>query len=230
MTTRNHTLDALVFDAYGTLLDVHSIATRAESLVPGHGADLSRRWRVKQLEYTWLQSLMHPTGRGRDDFAGVTALALEYAVAELALPLDAAARRELCDAYLALDAFPDAVPALTALAPRPRWILSNGTLRMLEPALRHAGIAELLDGVLSVDAAGIYKPAPAVYRLAAERLGIAPPRIGFVSSNGWDITGARAFGFTTFWVNRAEMPVERHGPAPHHILATLAELPNLLGA
>lgn len=222
------TVAAIVFDAYGTLLDVHSVAARAEVLAPGHGADLSRLWRTKQLEYTWLQSLMDPAGRHRADFAGVTAQALDYALAALALPLSSEARQRLCDAYLTLDAFPDAAPALAALAPRPRWVLSNGTLTMLEPALRHAGLADALDGVLSVDAAGIYKPAPAVYQLAVDALALPPARIGFVSSNGWDAIGARAFGFTTFWVNRTEAPLDRHGPAPHHILATLMDLPGLL--
>lgn len=221
---------ALVFDAYGTLLDVYSVAARAEAMVPGHGADLARLWRARQIEYTWLQSLMDPTGRTRDDFARVTALALDYAVAALALPLASEARERLCEAYLTLDAFPDAGPALAALAPRPRWVLSNGTLAMLEPALRHAGVAHALTGVLSVDAAGIYKPAPAVYQLAVDALALPPARIGFVSANCWDAIGARAFGFTTFWVNRTASAMDRHGPAPHHVLASLADLPALLPA
>ena len=219
-------VDALVFDAYGTLFDVHAVVARAEELLPGHGAMLSRLWRTKQLEYTWLQSLMGPSAR--EDFEAVTAHALDYALAELGLPLGAGARRDLCDAYLTLTPFPDVHAALEALAPRPRWILSNGTLAMLAPLVRHCGLDRHLDGVLSVEAAGIYKPSPRVYQLAQDRLGVPALRIGFVSSNGWDAIGAKAFGFTSFWINRAGAPVDRHGPPPDRIIATLADLPALL--
>ena len=118
------------------------------------------------------------------------------------------------DAYLTLQPFPDVPPRLPRLAPRPRWILSNGTLAMLEPLVRHHGLDAHLDGVLSVDAAGIFKPSPRVYQLAADRLRLPAARIGFVSSNCWDAIGAKAFGFTTFWINRTGAPVDRHGPAP----------------
>ena len=219
-------IDALVFDAYGTLFDVHSVAREGERLAPGHGAVLSQLWRTKQLEYTWLQSLMET--RPREDFAAVTTHALDYALAALDLPLSASDRRRLRDAYLSLEPFPDVRRALAALAPRPRWILSNGTLAMLEPLVRSSGLEGELDGVLSVDAAGIYKPSPRVYGLATERLRMAPSRIGFVSSNGWDATGAKACGFTTFWINRTGAPVEQHGAPPDRIIASLSELPSLL--
>lgn len=209
---------AFVFDAYGTLLDVHSVAARAEALVPGQGAALSQLWRTKQLEYTWLGSLMER----REDFAAVTRAALDYALAALVLPVPPVDREALLDEYLRLAAFPDARTTLEQLAPRPRLILSNGTLAMLEPVLRHAGLADVIDDVLSVDAVGVYKPSPRVYRLAADRLGLAPERIAFVSSNGWDATGAKAFGFTTFWINRTAAPIERHGPAPDHVVGSLA--------
>ena len=217
---------AWVFDAYGTLFDVHSLAVIAERLAAGKGAELSRLWRTKQLEYTWLASLM--ATKPREDFAALTGKALDYAIAALDLPWGSAERAELLAGYRSLTPFPDAKAALLALAPCPRWILSNGTLAMLEPLLRASGIGALLDGVLSVDAAGIYKPAPQVYRLAVERLQVAPAQIGFVSANGWDATGAKAFGLTTFWINRAGQPVERHGPAPDFIVASLAELPALV--
>ena len=223
-------IEALVFDAYGTLFDVHSVAALGEELAPGHGVDLARIWRAKQLEYTWLQSLMARPGRPRDDFAKVTAHGLDYAIAALVLPLSAVQRQQLCDAYLTLDAFDEVADTLRALAPRPRLILSNGTLAMLEPALRHAGLSSLLDGVLSVDEVDVYKPDPKVYQLAADRLALPPSRIGFVSANCWDAIGARACGFTTFWINRMEAPVDRHGAPPHHVLATLADLPALLEA
>jgi 2-haloacid dehalogenase len=215
---------AFVFDAYGTLFDVHSIAALAEELAPGNGAALSRIWRTKQLEYTWLQSLMATSRFPREDFAALTAHALDYAISALILPLDGDARRRLLDAYQRLDPFPGTRDVLAALAPRPRWILSNGTRAMLEPLARFTGLGELLDGILSVDDAGIYKPSPRVYQLAVDRLGLSPADIAFVSSNGWDAAGAKVFGFTTFWINRDGVPIERHAPEPDFVLGSLPEL------
>lgn len=216
---------AFVFDAYGTLFDVHSVTALAERLAPGRGAELSRLLRAKQLEYTWLQSLMQASAQPREDFERITAHALDYAIAALVLPLGTVDQQQLRDAYLTLAAFPDARPALAALAPRPRWILSNGTIAGLTPLVRHNRMEDVVDGVLSVDAVDVYKPAPRVYALAADRLGLPPERIAFVSSNCWDAIGARAFGFTAFWVNRSGAPADRHGPPPHHVLSSLAELP-----
>jgi 2-haloacid dehalogenase len=221
-------VDALVFDAYGTLFDVHSVTALAETLAPGRGTALSQLWRMKQLEYTWLTSLMISPALPRPDFADVTAQALDFALAALGIDLGSGERARLQGAYLTLAPFPDVATALAQLAPRPRWILSNGTLGMLEPLVRHTGLDVHLDGVLSVDPAGIYKPNPRVYQLALDRLPVPPPRIGFVSSNGWDAIGAKAFGFTTFWINRTGAPVDRHGPAPDRIISTLADLPPLL--
>jgi 2-haloacid dehalogenase len=219
---------AIVLDAYGTLYDVHSITALAETLAPGQGGALSRIWRAKQLEYTWLQSLMIAPSRPRDDFGAVTAHALDYAIAQLMLPLDATERQGLLDAYLRLEPFPDAADALATLAPRPRWILSNGTLAMLEPLVRSSTLAPHVDGILSVDAAGIFKPSPRVYQLAVDRLQLAPADIAFVSSNGWDAAGAKAFGFTTFWINRGGDPVERHAAAPDYVVGSLANVPPVL--
>jgi 2-haloacid dehalogenase len=221
-------IQAFVFDAYGTLFDVHSVVALAETLAPGRGNALSQLWRSKQLEYTWLTSLMNPGGAGRDDFAALTSRALDYALAALAIDLDENARTRLRDAYLTLSPFPDAAAALSALAPRPRWILSNGTAAMLEPLVRASGLGAHLDGVLSVDAAGIFKPSPRVYQLAVDQLRLPAPRIGFVSSNCWDALGAKAFGFTTFWINRLRAPVDRHGAPPDRIIGTLADLPPLV--
>ena len=215
---------AFVFDAYGTLFDVHSIAMLAETLVPTQGGALSRIWRTKQLEYTWLSSLMISPTRPREDFAAITAQALEYAVAQLMAPLDAAGRQQLLDAYRHLAPFPDAHDALAALAPRPRWILSNGTLAMLEPLVRDSPLAAHIDGILSVDDADIYKPSPRVYQLAVDRLRLAPADIAFVSSNGWDAAGAAAFGFRSVWINRQGDPVERHAPAPEFIFGSLSHV------
>lgn len=222
-------VDALVFDAYGTLFDVQSMVTLAERLFPGHGAALSQLWRTKQLEYTWLQSLMSSPTFRREDFAALTAHALDYAAEALKLSPQAAARHRLLDAYLDLSPFPDVAPALSALAGISRLILSNGTRQMLELLAASTGIAAHLDGILSVDAAGIYKPSPRVYQLAVDHLKLAPVRIGFVSSNGWDVAGAKAFGLTSIWVSRAGAPLERHGPKPDALIASLAELPALVG-
>lgn len=227
-TAKRAVVDALVFDAYGTLFDVQSVSGIAERLFPSRGAALSQLWRTKQLEYTWLQSLMQSPTQRRDDFAAVTAAALEYAAAALGLQLVAAARHRLLDAYLELTAFPDAELALAHLAPLPLSILSNGTREMLEPLVAGSGMARYIDTVISVDAAGIYKPSPRVYQLAVDHLKLLPVRIGFVSSNGWDAIGAKAFGFTVFWVRRNDAPLDRHGPRPDYIISSLAELPALV--
>ncbi len=216
-------LRALVFDAYGTLLDVHSVVTHADRLFAGRGAALSELWRAKQLQYTWLRSLM-----GRyEDFAGVTAAALEHACAALGLPFDDAIRGRLMGAYLALDPFPDAAPALAALRP-PKAILSNGCPAMLESAVRHAGLDRLLDAVLSVDAVKAYKPDPRVYQLAVDHFGVGRAEIGFVTSNYWDAAGAEAFGFRVFWINRAGSVPDGLDAAPV-VLRTLTDLPARLG-
>jgi 2-haloacid dehalogenase len=206
------------------LYDVHSVVTLAEQLAPRQGAVLSQLWRTKQLEYTWLSSLMRSPGYARADFSTLTAHALDYAVAQLMVPLDASERQRLLDAYRSLAPFPDATEALAQLGPRPRWILSNGTLGMLTPLVASSSLAPHIDGILSVDDAGIYKPAPAVYQLAVDRLRLPAEQIAFVSSNGWDAAGAKVFGFTTFWINRYGVPVERHAPEPDFIVGSLANI------
>jgi len=213
-------VQAYVFDAYGTLFDVNSVGALAERLAPGHGAAIARSWRTKQLEYTWLGSLMER----RSDFAAVTEQALDYTLAELMLPLDADARARLIEAWLELPPYPDAIETLDALAPMPRIVLSNGTRGMLDPLLEHSGVAAHVDGVISVDEAGVYKPSPRVYELAAQRLKLAPEQIGFVSANGWDAVGAKAYGFTVWWINRAGIPIDRHGPAPDSVIGELREV------
>jgi len=221
-------VDALVFDAYGTLFDVYSVETTAESFFPGRGTDLSRVWRAKQLEYTWLQSLMQSASQGREDFAALTAHALDYACAALRLASTAQIRHRLLDAYLDLAPFPDALATLPGLTPLPRIILSNGTREMLEPLAAATGVAQHMDAIISVEAAGTYKPSPRVYQLAVDHLQLLPLRIGFVSSNAWDAIGAKAFGLTSIWVNRTGVPIDRHGPAPDAMIESLIELPALV--
>jgi 2-haloacid dehalogenase len=213
-------VQAFVFDAYGTLFDVHSVAGLAERLAPGHGAAISNLWRTKQLEYTWLGSLMER----RSDFAAVTEQALDYALSALLLPLGAEARAQLIEAWLDLKPYPDAIATLSRLAPRPRWILSNGTRSMLDPLIERSGVGAHLAGVMTVDEAGVYKPSPRVYALATNRLQLAPSQIGFVSANAWDAVGAKACGFTVWWINRAGLPIDRHGPAPDSIIGELSEV------
>jgi 2-haloacid dehalogenase len=228
-STPTYSVDALIFDAYGTLFDVHSVTETAEHLMPGHGAAFSRLWRSKQLEYTWLQSLMQSPMQRREDFAALTAHALDYAAAGLGIALAGTARHRLMDAYLDMSPYPDAVSTLARLAPRPRLILSNGTRAMLEPLAAATGVARHLDVILSVDAAGVYKPSPRAYQLALDHLKFLPVRIGFVSANAWDAIGAKAFGFTSFWINRDHAPLDRHGPRPDATLNSLSDVVQLVG-
>ena len=216
---------ALVFDAYGTLFDVHSVVALCEALWPGRGAQLSQLWRTKQLEYTWLRSLM-----GRyEDFARVTEAGLRYACAALQLPCDDAKCARLLQAYLNLATFPEVADTLRQLRGIKLAILSNGAPAMLRDVVSNSGLGGLIPDVLSVDELKIYKPAPQVYQLAVDRLGAPAQAIGFVSSNGWDAAGAKSFGFRTFWVNRAGAPRDGLGFAPDHELGSLAELPTLVG-
>ncbi|MGZ5650600.1 MAG: haloacid dehalogenase type II [Usitatibacter sp.] len=215
-----------MFDAYGTLFDVHSVARFADTFFPGKGAALSAAWRTKQLEYTWLRSLM-----GRyEDFNRVTASSLEWALESLGLQAEEAARRALMDEYRSLATFPEVPAALEALASRrPLAILSNGHPDMLNAVVDHNGLrGRFRGGVLSVHPARVFKPDPSVYRLAEEQLGVPRALMGFVSSNGWDAAGAKTFGFQVFWINRAGTPVERLGVRPDETLKDLDGLVKLL--
>ncbi len=218
MTVDALPVDALVFDAYGTLYDVHSVLARGESFFPGKGAELSRLWRAKQLEYTWLRSLMQ---RYRP-FSAVTREALAYACEALGLELTAERMEALMGEYNMLAPFPEVAASFERLKGVKRAILSNGSPDMLEPLVAHSGLA--LDAVISVDEVGVFKPAPAVYELAVRKLNIDKKRIGFVSSNGWDALGAKSFGFSVFWINRARAPVDRLGFSPDRIVAGLDEI------
>jgi len=209
--------EALVFDAYGTLYDVHAVIARCETLWPGKGAALSQLWRARQLEYTWLRSLM----RRYVPFSQVTRDALAYACGALELPLDKSRADALMQAYLNLAAFPDVAGMMRKIRGRKAAILSNGSPDMLDPLVQNSGLA--FDAVLSVDAVKIFKPAPEVYALAEKQLGTK--RIGFVSSNCWDALGAKSYGYTVYWVNRGGTPVDRLGFQPDQVLGSLEELP-----
>jgi 2-haloacid dehalogenase len=213
---------AVLFDAYGTLLDVHGVTVLSDQLYPGHGSALSTLWREKQLQYTWLRTL---AGRYAD-FWEITGDALEYATERLGLKLDPSGKARLMAAYDSLAPFPDALPALAAVAAQglPLAVLSNGTPRMLEVAFSAAGLSDRFTALLSVDAVGQYKTAPEAYRVAIQTFGGAPGDFVLVSSNGWDVAGAALFGFRTFWVNRLTAPVERMGVVPSAIGDSLAEV------
>ena len=215
-------LQALVFDAYGTLYDVHSVIERCDQLWPGKGAALSQLWRTKQLEYAWQRTLM----RRYAPFSQITKDALEYCCAALKLPLDAAKADTLWQAYLRLAPYPDVPGALQALAGRKMAILTNGSPDMIDPLVRHSGLK--FDAVLSVDAVKQFKPVPEVYQLAIDRLGVAKAEIGFVSSNCWDALGAKSFGFRVYWINRTGAPVDKLGFQPDGLLSTLGDLPAAL--
>ena len=202
---------AFVFDAYGTLFDVHSIVDVARTIAPDPQA-LSLLWRQKQLEYTWLRSLMERY----EDFWVVTGQALRYAMRRLGITATEAQVAALMDAYLSLQPFAEVPSALRGLADTPLAILSNGSPRMLEGAVRSSGLDGVFAHVLSVDAVGLYKPSPRVYELAPLALGVEPDEILFVSSNGWDVAGAAAFGFPTCWCHRAHAPAEELDVTPDH--------------
>ena len=208
---------AFVFDAYGTLFDVHAAIGRHRAAAGPDADRFSEIWRGKQLEYTWTHTL---AGR-YVDFWTLTERALDFSFARFA-SVDRALKPQLLDAYLTLDAFADARAVLRDLKRRGETtaILSNGSPRMLAAAVEAAKIGADLDAVLSVDTIRIYKPRPEVYAMVTERFKLTPADVVFVSSNRWDVMGAAAFGFRTAWVNRAKLP-EEYGPAPDMVLADL---------
>ena len=216
---------ALVFDAYGTLFDVHSVMAKLKEYYSDRAESLSQLWRTKQLEYTWLLSLM---GRYRD-FRQITQDALIFTCRSLKVPLEPTVLEQLLEAYLHLDAYPEVGTALANLAPMPRVILSNGSPRMLEVVVASAGLSGSISQIISVDTVKIFKPSPRVYQLAAETLGLAPHTIGFVSSNAWDACGAKAFGFWTCWLNRSQSPWEEMGLSFDVTVSQLAELVDMMG-
>lgn len=215
---------AIVFDAYGTLFDPFAVKTRAEELFPGHGAALSQLWRAKQLEYSWLRTLM-----GRyENFWKITEDALLFACRALKLSCDENQRKQLMQVYLTLPAFPEVKQALEKLSNLPLSILSNGTPEMLTPLVAANGLTHCFKNVFSVDALQMYKPRPEVYQHAVNNLGVPKEAVGFISSNFWDVAGATSFGFRTYWLNRASAPADGLGLIPSAVLSTLTELPGIL--
>jgi len=219
-------IEACVFDAYGTLFDVQSAARRAEGRLGDLWRPIAETWRAKQLQYTWLRSL----GGRHADFWQVTGDALDFALSSSGVH-DTTLRDELMTLYLSLDLYGDVKSTLLNLRAHglKLAVLSNGSPRMLTTAGEHAGISGILDAVLSVEAVGVYKPHPSVYRLAVDTFALPPERMCFVSSNGWDAFSAKAFGYRVLWCNRSGQPAEHIPDRPDAEAATLAVLPALLG-
>jgi 2-haloacid dehalogenase len=221
------TVRAVVFDAYGTLLDFASAAERAGDELGERWRALADLWRRKQLEYTWLRSLM----RRHVDFWQVTGESLDFALQSLGIH-DPVLRKRLMDLYLQLDAYPDARGSLLALREQGLRlaVLSNGSTGMLDAGIRNSRLDDLLDVVMSVEEVGIYKPSPEVYGMAARQLDLLPGEIGFVSANSWDAHGASAFGFRVAWCNRSGQPPDRLPGAPEVEVRSLSDLPAFFAA
>jgi 2-haloacid dehalogenase len=209
-----------VFDAYGTLFDVHSVVEAGREITSDPVA-LSIMWRQKQLEYTWLRALMGTYA----DFWAVTEAALRYTIRRLGLTATEPQVRGLMDAYLSLACFPEVKAALGRLAGRPRAVLSNGAPAMLAAAVAVSGLGALLEHVISVDRVKTYKPSPLVYALGPDTLGVSAGELLFVSSNGWDVAGAKAFGYQVAWCNRTGAPEEELGVRADRVISSLDDLP-----
>jgi 2-haloacid dehalogenase len=192
------TIKAVVFDAYGTLYDIQSVAEVTEQAFPGYGEIITQIWRIKQLEYTWLRSLM----RRYEDFWVITRDSLAYTLRILGLKSDSGSFARIMDKYLHLDLYPDAAAALAAMRGNKLAILSNGSTAMLNALVANSGLGRVLDATISVDAKKIFKPAPEAYSLIEETLGVSPTQVLFVSSNPWDACGAKAFGLNVAWIER----------------------------
>jgi 2-haloacid dehalogenase len=208
MATSQQRIKVVAFDAF-PIFDARPVSALAEALFPGRGADLSNAWRTRQFEYQWLRAL---SGRYAD-FWQTTDEALGFAARMLHLDLDPVKRAQLMQAYLDLRAWPDAAPALGSLKQSGLRLafLSNMTARMLHSAIGNSGLNGLFEHVLSTDRIASYKPDPAAYRMAMEEFNVAREEILFVAFAGWDVAGARWFGYPTFWVNRMDQPAEELG-------------------
>jgi len=243
-------IKAVVFDAYGTLYDIQSVAAVTEQAFPGHGEMITQIWRIKQLEYSWLRSLM---GRYAN-FNSITRDSLAYSLRVLGLSADADVFDRIMDKYLALDLYPDALATLAAMNDRPHANLSNGSPAALQALVKASGLDRVLHATISVDAVKIFKPSPQAYALIQPALGVDPAEVLFVSSNPWDVCGAKAFGLKVAWIERVSpeaiaeacatsdlvppltmfkalrTQMDELGFAPDHRIAALSELPELVAS
>jgi 2-haloacid dehalogenase len=244
------TIKAVVFDAYGTLYDIQSVAGVTETAYPGYGELITQIWRIKQLEYTWLRSLMNRY----EDMSVITRESLAYTLNCLGLKYDAAVFDRIIDKYVHLDLYPDARQTLDALKGRKLAILSNGSTDMLDALVRNTGLDAVLDATISIDSEKIFKPSPQAYKLIETTIGVAPTDVLFVSSNPWDACGAKSFGLKVAWIERVtpqdmasaleksapvtpltlfkalRMQMDQLGCEPDHRIGALSDLPKLVAA
>jgi 2-haloacid dehalogenase len=242
------TIKAVVFDAYGTLYDVQSVADVTDDAFPGYGEIITQVWRIKQLEYTWLRSLM----QRYEDFSVLTRNSLAYTLRILGLTYDESVFERIIEKYLHLDLYSDAMSALAALRGRKLAILSNGSTDMLNALVHNSGLDRVLDATISIDSKRIFKPSPAAYTLIEEKLGVPPAEVLFVSSNPWDACGAKSFGLNVAWIERVtpeamalacvksdslppltmfkaiRMQMDELGVEPDHRIRTLSDLPKIV--
>lgn len=242
------TIKAVVFDAYGTLYDIQSVAGVTEEAFPGYGEIITQIWRIKQLEYTWLRSLMNRY----QDFSVVTRESLVYTLRMLGLKYDDDAFKRIIEKYLHLDLYPDAMAALAAMKDKKLAILSNGSPDMLNALVRSSGLDRVLDATISVDANKTFKPSPQAYTLIETTLRTSPRDVLFISSNPWDACGAKSFGLNVAWIERVtpqamaeaciksdvvppltmfkalRTQMDELGLTPDHRIRALSELPDLL--
>lgn len=219
-------IQGIVFDLYGTLYDVHSVAALCESLYPQRGREISVLWRQKQLEYTWLRSLMAQYA----DFERATEDSLNFTSSHLGLALDDQRRASLCEAYLRLTPFPEVPAALADLNARgiPLAILSNGSIHSIDAVVSNSGLSAAFAHLISVEHVRIFKPHASVYELAEKAFGLSRASILFVSSNAWDVTGASYFGYRTCWVNRGRATFDELGQRPSHMVSGVDGILELL--
>jgi 2-haloacid dehalogenase len=241
------TIKAVVFDAYGTLYDVQSVADVTDEAFPGYGDIITQVWRIKQLEYSWLRSLM----QRYEDFSVVTRDSLSYTLKILGLTYDESVFEHIIEKYLHLDLYPDATAALAALHGRKLAILSNGSTDMLNALVRKSGLDRVLDATISIDSKKTFKPSPEAYTLIEEKLGVPPAEVLFVSSKPWDACGAKSFGLNVAWIERVtpeamalacvksdllppltlfkaiRMQMDELGLQPDHRIRTLSDLPKV---
>ena len=244
------TIKAVVFDAYGTLYDTHSVAEVTEEAFPGYGDIITQLWRIKQLEYSWLRSLM----RRYQDFAVVTRDSLVYTLRCLGLQYDEETFDAIIEKYLHLDLYPDARIALDALKGRKLAILSNGSPETLNALVKNSGLDRVLDAAISVDSRKVFKPSPDAYTPIESELGVKPAEVLFVSSNPWDACGAKSFGLNVAWIERVtpeamalacvesdlvapltmfkaiRTQMDELGVQPDHRIRSLSELPKVVAA
>ncbi|MBN9604115.1 MAG: haloacid dehalogenase type II [Afipia felis] len=243
------TIKAFVFDAYGTLYDIQSVAAVTEEAFPGYGDFITQIWRMKQLEYTWQRSMM----QRYEDFSVVTRESLVYSLKLLGLAYSDSVFERIMDKYVHLDLYPDAKTSLAALSGHKLAILSNGSSQMLNDLVKNTGLDQVLDATISIDSERIFKPAPQAYTLIEKKLGVRPNEVIFVSSNPFDVAGAKSFGLNVAWIERvtpqamaaeikpgapvapvtmfkaARTQMDELGFLPDHRIRALSDLPKLVG-